>query len=279
MALSVVVIQVILFGVVGMVCAIAAGKAQPNLGAIQQPAVLAVVNLIASATICAWGYAANRVSWRELFPLGPVSIGAFGPIVLSVLGLGLVLSEVDDITRMVLPMPEAVRVQFRSLTTNAAHPVEAFLLLTVIAPLTEEPVFRGIILRGLGARYRPVAAILLSSLLFGLSHFNPWQFLGPAALGVLVGWFFLRTHSLVPALFAHALNNALAFGSSFAPWSIPGWTGTGEGPAVHQPWWLTLGGLALLALGVWSFRKATPPAQPPPLPPDCGAPIEPPVLS
>jgi len=279
MGLAVVVIQAVLFGLLAVAGAIVAGKAQPDLGALQQPAVLAVVNLVTSAAICCWGYAVNRASWRELFPLGPISPGACGAIGLSVVGLGLVLSEVDDVFRMVLPMPDAFRAQFHSLTLNSAHPVGAFVLLAVIAPLTEEPIFRGIILRGLRARYRSAPAILASALLFGLSHANPWQFFGPTALGVLMGWIFVRTNSLIPVLLAHGLNNAIAFGWSFSPWSIPGLTGSGDGPAVHQPWWLTLAGLTILAVGVWSFRKATPPEQPPPLPRDREATMNPPVLT
>ena len=110
-------------------------------------------------------------------------------------------------------------------------------------------------------------AVGVSALLFAFLHVNPWQFFGPLALGVLFGWWYLRTGSLVPCMIGHALFNGLAYFSEHAPFDIPGFTVPhgSIAPAVHQPLWLTLGGAAVALLGLWGFHQATPPPAVPPL--------------
>ena len=86
------------------------------------------------------------------------------------------------------------------------------ILLTVImAPLFEELVFRGIILKGLlnkgwSANY----AIWTSALLFGLVHGNLWQFIGAVLLGAVLGLVYQRTKSLLLPILLHAFNNLCA---------------------------------------------------------------------
>ena len=75
----------------------------------------------------------------------------------------------------------------------------------------EEILFRGIILEGLLHRYKPNAAIVFSSLLFSLAHFNPWQGLVTFFAGLFLGWIYTRTRSLVPCMLIHFVNNAQGY--------------------------------------------------------------------
>jgi membrane protease YdiL (CAAX protease family) len=97
------------------------------------------------------------------------------------------------------------------------HPLTAFLTMVVAAPMLEEVLFRGIMLRGLLRSQQPWAAIGLSAALFGLIHFNPAQSLHAALFGVLLGWLYYRTQSLGVCIGVHALNNLLAFGGMLLP--------------------------------------------------------------
>lgn len=82
-------------------------------------------------------------------------------------------------------------------------------MIVVAAPLLEEFLFRGIILDGFLKRYSPAKAILLSSFLFGLIHLNPWQYVVAFGLGLMLGWIYWTTRSLMPCIFLHYVNNAL----------------------------------------------------------------------
>jgi len=107
-----------------------------------------------------------------------------------------------------LHLPNIAEASFRDLVK---HPVLAFVVMCVAAPVLEELTFRGIILKGLLRNYHPWVAIGQSALLFGLIHLNPLQIVGAGIIGLLVGWLYYRTQSLWLCIAAHALNNFYAF--------------------------------------------------------------------
>lgn len=87
-----------------------------------------------------------------------------------------------------------------------------FLTVCVLAPIFEEILFRGILFRGmLQYGMNPIFAILISSILFGIAHMNPWQFLGAGVLGAIFAFIYYRTKSLWICIFLHALNNTISF--------------------------------------------------------------------
>ncbi|MFM2292087.1 MAG: hypothetical protein RIS29_1900, partial [Bacteroidota bacterium] len=75
----------------------------------------------------------------------------------------------------------------------------------------EELIFRGIVLDGLLHNSKPVTAILLSALLFGLIHMNPWQFVSAFISGIFTGWIYFKTRDIYICIFAHFCNNGIAF--------------------------------------------------------------------
>lgn len=90
----------------------------------------------------------------------------------------------------------------------------------VLAPLLEEILFRGLILRGLLLRYPPSTAIVHSAALFGLAHFNVYQFFVGFSTGLVLGLAYQRTRSLWPCVLLHAAFNGgvLWMASSGGQW-------------------------------------------------------------
>ena len=66
-------------------------------------------------------------------------------------------------------------------------------------------------MRGFSRNYSIPTALVLSSLLFALSHHNPAQFIGPFCSGLLFGAAFLRARSILPCLVGHVLTNGMWF--------------------------------------------------------------------
>ena len=84
----------------------------------------------------------------------------------------------------------------------------------ILAPLAEEVVFRGAILRtllGIMSKKNHWVAIIISAALFGLAHFNAAQFVNALLMGLLLGWMYYRTKSLVPGILLHWVNNTMAY--------------------------------------------------------------------
>ncbi len=81
----------------------------------------------------------------------------------------------------------------------------------VLAPLAEELLFRAAMMEEMLKRgVSPWCAVLTSALVFGLIHLNPAQIPYAFLIGILFGWVYLRTRSLVPTILCHILNNAIA---------------------------------------------------------------------
>ena len=82
----------------------------------------------------------------------------------------------------------------------------------LLAPLAEEMVFRGAILRSL-LRWssRPWIAIATSAVFFAAAHMNPAQLPHAFLIGLLLGWMYYRTDSIVPGVVYHWINNSVAY--------------------------------------------------------------------
>ena len=93
--------------------------------------------------------------------------------------------------------------------------------LSVIPAVFEELLFRGAIMQSL-RRFGDPFALVVSSILFAMLHRNLLQ--GPNALitGLVLGYFTLRTGSLIPAIVAHFVNNLIVGGMSVIMLHIPG---------------------------------------------------------
>ena len=92
------------------------------------------------------------------------------------------------------------------------YKIAGFITVCVLAPIFEEILFRGIILKGmLNHKVSPIYAIMISGLIFGLAHLNPWQFVGAGLLGAIFGYVYYRTKSLILPIILHACNNILSY--------------------------------------------------------------------
>ena len=87
-----------------------------------------------------------------------------------------------------------------------------FLVICILAPLVEELVFRGAILRVLlqGCQSHWVA-IVISALIFAVVHANPIQMPHAFLMGLLLGWMYYRTRSVIPGILVHWVNNTAAY--------------------------------------------------------------------
>ena len=85
------------------------------------------------------------------------------------------------------------------------------LSIALLAPILEELLFRGAI-QGvlLNTLRKPWVAIVVSSLIFGVVHMNPAQIPFAFLLGMMFGWLYYRTGSLLPGIVGHVLNNSTA---------------------------------------------------------------------
>ena len=208
-----------------------------------------VANLAAFALVLGFGLRRGGVTARDALPFKPFPRRSLLPLTLTVFGLGILLSELDNLTQSAFPLPDFIAELYETLSSGG---LVTLVVLVVVAPLTEELLFRGLILHGFLRWYRPGTAIVLSALLFALVHVNPYQFPTGFFAGMLLGWVFVATRSLWPCLFLHALFNAQGWiVGGILGLEIPGYTDVSLRDAVRfQPLWFDMLGMALLIIGV-----------------------------
>ena len=79
----------------------------------------------------------------------------------------------------------------------------------IIAPICEEVLYRGILLKGLINKYNSKRAIVYSSLIFGIAHLNIPQGINAFLLGLILGTVFYYTRSIYLCMIMHFVNNLL----------------------------------------------------------------------
>lgn len=223
------------------------------------PALLGMINLMACGAVVYLGWLIGRPKLAEVFRCHRISVLAVVGVLIATCGAIIVLSEVDNLVRLVLPPPKWLEDLMRQLAFAPERLWASVFLLVIVAPVTEEIMFRGLILRGFLTRFGVFKAFLLSSMLFGAIHLNPWQFVSATTLGMMFAWWYARTQSLIPCLIGHALTNGIVLGHQSLPFKVEGFnTGAAFESTGSQPVWFNLLGLGLLAVGMWLFRIATP---------------------
>ena len=132
--------------------------------------------------------------------------------------------------------------------------VTAFVAVVVAAPLAEEIIFRGLLHRLASRLWGPIAAIILSSLVFGIIHSEPWFLLGLVGVGVMLAVVYEATRSVTACWVTHAVHNAVSMGLMITSEEIV----SEPGPITLQDWsWCAISLLALFGLLQWLRRRVT----------------------
>lgn len=92
-----------------------------------------------------------------------------------------------------------------------------FMIAVVAAPVVEELLFRGIVLRSM-RKFTPAwAAILVSSVLFGVYHLNIVQAVYATLMGIAAGILYEKKRNLLFPILVHFANNLITMLQGFAP--------------------------------------------------------------
>ncbi|WP_086756481.1 CPBP family intramembrane glutamic endopeptidase [Nostoc sp. 106C] len=110
---------------------------------------------------------------------------------------------VESVMRQVATSPSA------RTTSPPFYNLLAAIVYIVVAPITEEFLFRGIILQRWASKWGIQTALVVSGLLFGILHANV---LGLTLFGIIMGVLYIKTRTLIVPIACHAFNNSLAVG-------------------------------------------------------------------
>ncbi|MHA6820268.1 CPBP family intramembrane glutamic endopeptidase [Ralstonia pseudosolanacearum] len=172
-------------------------------------------------------------TYRELVHENPSSwqatLAVFaGPVLLLTPGLLLIEGTVQMGVSYLFPLQHSMSDMTQKMTASG---LGSIVLVCLIAPVVEEMLFRGVILRSFLRQYAPGVAIVHSAAVFGLAHLNVYQFVGGFLIGLLLGKLYERTRSLLPGMLVHGCYNTavmiLAWQSERSEWGTASeWSAT-----------------------------------------------------
>ncbi len=167
---------------------------------------------ITALGVCWWAY---RKRLFEVIPFRIPSIKHLGLIALLVLPLmvmdGFLATQMMEFWESLFGAPPShgdLPELLKGIVSSSST-AELLFLVAVLPAVGEELVFRGIIGRGLLARYGFVGGLLLTSLMFSVVHGNAPQAAGVFFVGVMCHVSYLATRSILAPMFLHFLNNTL----------------------------------------------------------------------
>lgn len=180
---------------------------------------IVVATLVSYGPSIAWAFAVRRRwgdgTWSSLGWRFRWSDLGWGPLtwVTAVVAEAVVAAVV-----LALDVPFTSNVDLDGSGSRDRTYIIALLVAAVIAaPIVEEVIFRGIVMRGFLSRMPVVMAIVLQGLLFGAAHFDPIRGVGNtglvavlAGVGIVLGGASYLFRRIGPAVIAHAILNGVA---------------------------------------------------------------------
>lgn len=139
---------------------------------------------------------------KELFKTVPADIFLFS-IVFALCGMYAVemLSSGFDI-------PNALEEQFKAMSKT----LTGFFAICIVGPIMEEIMMRRVILKEIEKATKSMWwGIIISAALFAIIHVNPIQVVFAMPAGIILGWLYCKTGSLLVPICIHILNNTAAF--------------------------------------------------------------------
>jgi membrane protease YdiL (CAAX protease family) len=118
----------------------------------------------------------------------------------------------DAVKQILDPLKRMMEEMFRNLVTAHSIPELLFVVLVVaiVPSIVEELLFRGVIQHSIARVFTPLRSAFITGVIFGLFHFHPFALLPLIGLGWYFGFLRVRSNSIIMAMTAHFLNNALA---------------------------------------------------------------------
>jgi membrane protease YdiL (CAAX protease family) len=215
-----------------------------------------MINLLSFGVVILIGFRKTKLKFNEVFKFNSVSLNYWLAIIIFMFGFVIVSSEIDNILNYILPMPEFLQDIFEAIMVKQVFAI-AIILIGIIPAITEEMLFRGVVLNGFKENYSDKKAILISALLFGIIHLNPWQFVTAFIIGIVMAWVCIKTKSIILCMYMHLFNNTIGVIALKYKEVLPikGFN-TAYSEKIFQPIWFDLAGMAIIAAGILLLIRA-----------------------
>lgn len=148
-------------------------------------------------------------SLKEVIKLNPISIKQIAYSVIVMVFAYPVAVFVNAIILALISSFSTALPTTVPLPTTSAEFLKGLFVIALAPGICEEVMFRGTLMSAYD-RYGHVKSILISSILFGIFHFNIMNLAGPIFLGLVLGTLRYKTNSILSPMIGHTINNGIA---------------------------------------------------------------------
>lgn len=214
-----------------------------------------LLSLLTMCIVISFGFKRTKQKFNDVFKFNNVSLELWKATAVFMIGFCILSSELDNIVNYFIPTPNFLINMFEAMIVESTF-MMSIISVAIVPAITEEMLFRGIILNGLKNNYSERTAIIVSALLFGVWHLNPWQIVPAFIIGLIAAFIRLRTGSLLLCIYVHLFNNALfvIILRNREIFTITGFN-TPHSHGIFQPIWFDVAGLIFFVLGVILLAK------------------------
>ena len=132
---------------------IAALDANLGLALMDHPASTALLNTLSLGAGLVWGIRKTGSSFAEVCPFRRLSFRQLAAMVLALVGVSVLINTANNLIQLVVPLPAAAAEPAMDILAGRVSLWGTLLVRMVVAPVTEEALCRGLILRGFLVRY------------------------------------------------------------------------------------------------------------------------------
>ena len=176
------------------------------------PLTLLVNAVFLLCTVIFYNTKSQYSSFGERVELNPVNRRVIPYVICLGISMIFVVNIVISVAITALPLPKSwlEMMNENSEMITSASPFLQFITVAIIGPIAEEVLFRGLMLGGLKRTCNRWVAIVATAIVFGLVHGHPIGIIYASCLGVLMGWMYCKTGSLLTTVIFHIVYNTMS---------------------------------------------------------------------
>lgn len=159
----------------------------------------------------AWFAQYNQLPFRRdysLLPIKPLVAAGSALVALAALAPTSLLAQWS--MSLHPPDPEWASFMANNMPEGVIETGLAIVTVVILAPLAEELIFRGFFYRLLKRKWGPLAATLISALVFAIIHGEPWYLFGLVGIGIVLALVYEVTGSVLACWITHMVHNGVS---------------------------------------------------------------------
>ncbi len=151
-----------------------------------------------------------KVDIKKFLKINPVKISNLFLVLFIAFPVMILVLLLTQLINVIYPIPESyLKTMSELLKMENLEMWKIIIIIGVLPGICEEIMFRGYFIN-VFKKKGFWKSILITALLFGIFHLDPFRLLPAGLLGIWLGYLLLRTNSIIVPVFAHFVHNSLA---------------------------------------------------------------------